>query len=138
MTSSDTSPSHYRSNLRDLEFNLFEVLGLDATKGWYGTALTGHLMAAERDPARLYLVGLGSVRFLLAVGDLLIGWQLLHQAEVATAASAGDARSDAQFYRGKIAAGRFFARTVLPMLSATRAVLSNLDNDVMRLGEAAF
>ncbi|WP_435592245.1 acyl-CoA dehydrogenase [Nocardia sp. bgisy118] len=103
-------------------------------------ALTGHLMAAQQDPAQLYLIGLGSVRFLLAVGDLLIGWQLLHQAEIAAAAlaGAGTAGPDVPFYRGKIAAARFFARTVLPMLSATRAVLSNLDGDVMKLGEAAF
>ncbi|WP_278266260.1 acyl-CoA dehydrogenase C-terminal domain-containing protein, partial [Nocardia sp. AG03] len=36
--------------------------------------LTGHLMGAQEQPTELYKVGLGSVRFLMAVGDLFIGW----------------------------------------------------------------
>ncbi|HLS77589.1 MAG TPA: acyl-CoA dehydrogenase [Nocardia sp.] len=98
--------------------------------------LTGHLMGAQENPQELYKVGLGSVRFLLAVGDLLIGWQLLRQAEVAIAAQ--DAGSDEPFYQGKVATAQFFARNVLPELTATRAILSNLDNDIMELDEAAF
>ncbi|MEV0341059.1 acyl-CoA dehydrogenase [Nocardia sp. NPDC050713] len=101
--------------------------------------LTGHLMGAQEQPAELYKVGLGSVRFLLAVGDLLIGWQLLRQAEVAIAAlDAGATGSDVAFYNGKIGVAQFFARNVLPELTATRAILSNLDNDIMELDEAAF
>ncbi|WP_054815462.1 acyl-CoA dehydrogenase [Nocardia arizonensis] len=101
--------------------------------------LTGHLMASQEDSAELYKVGLGSVRFLLAVGDLLIGWQLLRQAEVAIAALDGGATgADEAFYTGKVGVAQFFARNVLPELTATRAILSNLDNDIMELDEAAF
>jgi alkylation response protein AidB-like acyl-CoA dehydrogenase len=101
--------------------------------------LTGHLMGAQEQPSELYKVGLGSVRFLLSVGDLLIGWQLLRQAEVAIAAlDNGATGADEAFYNGKIAVAQFFARNVLPELTATRAVLSNLDNDIMELDEAAF
>ncbi|WP_067836031.1 acyl-CoA dehydrogenase [Nocardia lijiangensis] len=101
--------------------------------------LTGHLMGAQEQPAELYKVGLGSVRFLLSVGDLLIGWQLLRQAEVAIAAlDAGASGSDVAFYNGKIGVAQFFARNVLPELTATRAILANLDNDIMELDEAAF
>ncbi|MEV6393070.1 acyl-CoA dehydrogenase [Nocardia xishanensis] len=101
--------------------------------------LTGHLMGAQEQPTELYKVGLGSVRFLLSVGDLLIGWQLLRQAEVAIAAlDAGASGSDVAFYNGKIGVAQFFARNVLPELTATRAVLANLDNDIMELDEAAF
>ncbi|TQM29881.1 acyl-CoA dehydrogenase [Nocardia bhagyanarayanae] len=101
--------------------------------------LTGHLMGAQEQPSELYKVGLGSVRFLLAVGDLLIGWQLLRQAEVAIAAlDAGATGSDVAFYNGKIGVAQFFARNVLPELTATRAILANLDNDIMELDEAAF
>jgi len=99
-------------------------------------SLTGHLMAAQQDPAELYKVGLGSVRFLLAVGDLLIGWQLLTHAEIAIKAL--DSGSTEPFYQGKIATAQFFARNVLPELTATRAVLSALDNEIMELDEAAF
>lgn len=98
--------------------------------------LTGHLMGAQQDAKELYKVGLGSVRFLLSVGDLLIGWQLLRQAEVAIAAQ--DAGSEDAFYQGKIATAQFFARNILPELTATRAILANLDNDIMELDEAAF
>ncbi|MET9488881.1 acyl-CoA dehydrogenase [Nocardia sp. NPDC006630] len=98
--------------------------------------LTGHLMGAQQDPKELYKVGLGSVRFLMSVGDLLIGWQLLQQAEVAIRAL--DNGSTEAFYTGKIATAQFFARNILPELTATRTVLSNLDNDIMELDEAAF
>ncbi|MGN2635355.1 acyl-CoA dehydrogenase [Nocardia takedensis] len=101
--------------------------------------LTGHLMAAQEDSGELYKVGLGSVRFLLSVGDLLIGWQLLRQAEVAIAAlDNGATGADANFYTGKVAVAQFFARNILPELTATRAILATLDNDIMELDEAAF
>ncbi|WP_225732715.1 acyl-CoA dehydrogenase C-terminal domain-containing protein, partial [Nocardia sp. JCM 34519] len=99
-------------------------------------SLTGHLMGAQQDSKELYKVGLGSVRFLLAVGDLLIGWQLLRGAEVAIKAL--DNGATEAFYHGKVAVAQFFARNVLPELTATRAVLANLDNDIMELDEAAF
>ncbi|RJO76624.1 acyl-CoA dehydrogenase [Nocardia panacis] len=102
-------------------------------------SLTGYLMAGQQDPTELYKVGLGSVRLLLAVGDLLIAWRLLAQAEVAAAALAEGAREqDRAFYSGKVAVASFFAKNVLPGLSATKAVLAALDNDIMRLDEAAF
>ncbi|MFI5500036.1 acyl-CoA dehydrogenase [Nocardia asteroides] len=101
--------------------------------------LTGHLMGAQEQPTELYKVGLGSVRFLMAVGDLFIGWQLLQQAEIALAAlDNGATGSDVAFYTGKVASAQFFARNVLPELTATRAILANLDNDIMDLDEAAF
>ncbi|MFE3441430.1 acyl-CoA dehydrogenase [Nocardia sp. NPDC059180] len=101
--------------------------------------LTGHLMGAQEQPSELYKVGLGSVRFLLAVGDLLIGWQLLRHAEVAGAKlDEGVTGADESFYTGKVAVAQFFARNVLPELTSTRAVLANLDNDIMELDEASF
>ncbi|MEU4809418.1 acyl-CoA dehydrogenase [Nocardia fluminea] len=101
--------------------------------------LTGHLMGAQEQPTELYKVGLGSVRFLMAVGDLFIGWMLLNQAEIALAAlDNGATGSDVAFYTGKVASAQFFARNVLPELTATRAILANLDNDIMELDEAAF
>ncbi|PXX54877.1 hypothetical protein DFR70_12218 [Nocardia tenerifensis] len=120
---------------------------LEDVQGMVAT-LTGHLMAAERDPKELYKIGLGSVRFLMSVGDLLIGWQLLQQAEIAIEAldnagssdsrAVGEADSSQAFYTGKIATAQFFARNILPELTTTRTVLSNLDNDIMELDEAAF
>jgi len=101
--------------------------------------LTGYLMAAQEERASLYKVGLGSVRFLMAVGDLLIGWLLQRQAAVAIEKlDAGVTGADRDFYEGKVAVASFFAKNFLPLLTGTRSVLANLDNEVMEVSEAAF
>ncbi len=101
--------------------------------------LTGYLMAAQQDVTSLYKVGLGSVRFLMSVGDLVIGWLLQRQAAVAVEAlDAGAAGSERSFYEGKVAVAAFFARNFLPLLTSTREVIETLDNDIMELDEAAF
>ncbi|MEV0032250.1 acyl-CoA dehydrogenase [Nocardia sp. NPDC050793] len=101
--------------------------------------LTQHLLDAEENPAELYKVGLESVRFLLAVGDLLVGWRLLVAAEIAiTVLDSSDSGADRAFYEGKLAVASFFAKTVLPRLSADWAVLSEIDASIMELDEAAF
>ncbi|MGH3971485.1 MAG: acyl-CoA dehydrogenase [Mycobacterium sp.] len=116
-----------------------ELLGnaLDDIKAMTAT-LTGYLMAAAQQPTEIHKVGLVSVRFLLAVGDLLIGWRLLAQADVARAAMAGASPPDREFYQGKIATAEFFAKNMLPNLTALRGIIESLDDDVMRLPEAAF
>jgi len=111
---------------------LQDVQGMAAT-------LTGYLMAAQVNPTELYKVGLGSVRFLMSVGDLIIGWLLQQQAAVAIEAlDAGASGDDRAFYEGKIAVASFFAKNVLPLLTSTRQVIDTLDNEVMELDEAAF
>jgi alkylation response protein AidB-like acyl-CoA dehydrogenase len=91
------------------------------------------------DPANLYLVGQNTSRLLLAAGDLVVGWLLLREAEVALAALDREPTpADRDFYAGKVAAARFFARTVLPRISADRAVAEGVDNALMDLPEAAF
>ena len=111
---------------------LQDVQGMAAT-------LTGYLMAAQENPTELYKVGLGSVRFLMSVGDLIIGWLLQQQAAVAIEAlDAGASGDDRAFYEGKIAVASFFAKNVLPLLTSTRQVIDTLDNEVMELDEAAF
>jgi len=111
---------------------LADVQGMAAT-------LTGYLMAAQQDQASIYKVGLGSVRFLMSVGDLVLGWLLARQAAVAIEKlDAGAKAADKSFYEGKIATASFFARNFLPLLTSTRSVLENIDNDVMELDEAAF
>ncbi|WP_063060243.1 acyl-CoA dehydrogenase [Nocardia sienata] len=101
-------------------------------------SLTGYAVAARSEPTELYKVGLGSVRFLLAVGDLLIGWRLLVQAEVATAALAAADERDRPFYTGKIGVASFFAKNVLPTLTATKEIIAAIDTDIMNMPEAAF
>ena len=100
--------------------------------------LTGYLMAAQEQPEQLYKVGLASVRFLLAVGDLLIGWRLLVGAQVAQAALDTTSDRDRAFYEGKVAVAKFFAHNMLPLLTAVREVLESVDGDVMQLDNDAF
>jgi len=92
------------------------------------------------DPANVYKVGQNTTRLLLACTDLLVGWLLLRQAEVASAALSGSDVSvrDHSFYEGKVAAARFFATTVLPRISAERAVAEATDIPLMTLDEAAL
>ncbi|CCQ13745.1 Acyl-CoA dehydrogenase [Rhodococcus sp. AW25M09] len=103
------------------------------------TSMTQHLMGAQDQPTELYKVGLASVRFLMGFGDLLIGWLLLRQSEIAISALDNGAEGkDKAFYEGKIAVASFFAKNILPQLTSTRAILTNIDNDIMELDEAAF
>ncbi|MDR7168159.1 alkylation response protein AidB-like acyl-CoA dehydrogenase [Nocardia kruczakiae] len=103
------------------------------------TALTGYLVAAAQTPEEIYKVGLGSVRFLHAVGDLVIGWRLLAQAQIAQAALAGQpSEKDRLFYTGKVGVASWFAKNQLPLLSGVRAVVENLDTDIMQMEEGAF
>jgi alkylation response protein AidB-like acyl-CoA dehydrogenase len=101
--------------------------------------LTGYLMGAQEDSTQLYKVGLGSVDFLMAVGDLVIGWLLLDHAEIAQRAlDAGASGSDKAFYEGKVAVARFFATSMLPRLSAVRESIAGVDVRLMELAEASF
>jgi alkylation response protein AidB-like acyl-CoA dehydrogenase len=103
-------------------------------------AMVGFTMAAAEQPAEIYKVGLNSVRLLLALGDLVIGWLLLTHAEVAQRRldeiPAG--HPDRDFYAGKLAAARFFAATVLPRLATERAITEETTLDLMDLPETAF
>lgn len=113
--------------------------------------LVGQLMAADPrtdgDITNIYRVGQNTTRLLLATGDLVIGWLLLQQAEIArghlqdgTSGVDGGPLSSADraFYEGKVAAARFFARQILPRLSAERQIAEATDNALMDLSEDAF
>ncbi len=97
------------------------------------------MAGANADVRNLYKVGQNTTRLLMAAGDAIIGWLLMRQAEVATAKLAGGVGgADVDFYTGKVAAARFFARNVLPRLSAERAIAEGVDNALMDVPESAF
>ena len=100
--------------------------------------MTADVLASPSDPSAMYAVGLNTTRFLLALGDLVVGWLLLRQAEVALEALGADAGRDAAFYEGKVAAASFFARTVLPRLAAERTAAALRDPALMDLPVEAF
>ena len=111
---------------------------LEDVQGMLG-ALVGYLTSAQEDPASLYKVGQHTVRLLMATGDLIIGWLLQRHAEVAIAKLDGEVSTkDKAFYEGKLAVASFFARNVLPELSAGRKIVEAADNSLMELDEGAF
>jgi alkylation response protein AidB-like acyl-CoA dehydrogenase len=108
--------------------------------GAIGAAMFGQLMSAQEDPTNVYKVGQNTTRLLLSAGDVLVGYLLLRQAAVALTKldANGVSAADRAFYEGKPAAARFFATTVLPELSARRAVAEAMDNALMDVPEASF
>jgi alkylation response protein AidB-like acyl-CoA dehydrogenase len=121
-----------------------ELLGralddVQAIVGAMVAALTASDSMHGGDPANIYKVGQNTSRLLLCTGDLVVGWLLLRQAEVAQRALGGEiVAADRHFYTGKVAAARFFARTVLPKISAERVVAESTDNALMEVPEDAF
>ncbi|GAB2737985.1 acyl-CoA dehydrogenase [Kitasatospora kifunensis] len=97
------------------------------------------LSAVEQDVKNMHKVGLNTTRLLLVCGDVVVGWLLLRQAVVAQAKiEAGATGKDLAFYQGKLAGARFFARNILPTISAQRLIAEGIDLDVMELAEDAF
>ncbi|GAA1126873.1 acyl-CoA dehydrogenase [Nocardioides aquiterrae] len=105
-------------------------------------AIVGHLinelMSAQDEVRNIYKVGLNTSRLLMVLGDVVCAWLLLRQAEVALEKLGGDPGKDQAFYEGKVAAAQFFARNVLPKLSAERAIAEGVDLELMDLDESAF
>jgi alkylation response protein AidB-like acyl-CoA dehydrogenase len=104
---------------------------LDTMAGW--------TLGSLENPQEIYLVGLNTTRALMALGDLVIGWLLCRQAEVALTKLGGEvSQADRAFYTGKVAAAQFFCTTVLPRLAAERAITEATTGDLMDLPEEAF
>ncbi|WP_163512518.1 acyl-CoA dehydrogenase [Fodinicola acaciae] len=113
--------------------------GLAAVQGMLGT-MVGHLMSAQEDVRNVYKVGLNTSRFLLSLVDLVVGWLLVRQAEVALAAldRGGLKPADEAFYTGKLAAAKFYTETVLPELAARKVIVDSTGLDLMDVPEEAF
>ena len=109
------------------------------------SAMAGYAAASLERPAEVYRAGLNTTALLMALGDLVIGWLLARQAEVALAALDGAAPGpadlsdqDRAFYQGKLAISRFFAQTVLPRLAVERRVAEETTLEPMELPGEAF
>ena len=100
--------------------------------------MVGHAMGSAEDSRELYKVGLNSVRLLFAFGDVVLGWLLLRQAEIALNSIDGADDEDKNFYTGKIAAARFFAEQFLPRVEAELKIAQNVNLGVMEVPEEAF
>ena len=116
--------------------------GLEDTQAIVG-ALINDLMSADPkaeggNVQNIYKVGLNTSRLLMVLGDIVCSWLLLRQAEIALEKLDGEPGKDKSFYEGKVAAAQFFARTILPKISAERAIAEATDLSIMELDESAF
>ena len=123
-----------------------ELLGkaLEDVQGIVGS-MVGELMKSDPrqeggDVTNIYKVGQNTSRLLLAAGDLVVGWLLLRQAEVARPRS-----TPAAVRAGTSASTRARSRprssspgTVLPKLAAERQIAEATDNALMDVPEDAF
>ncbi|GAA0949194.1 acyl-CoA dehydrogenase [Actinocorallia libanotica] len=108
------------------------------TEGVLGAMVNAALGSME-NPKEIYKVGLNTTRLLMALGDTVVAWLLLRQAEVALNKLGGEvSEADRDFYTGKVAAAQFFAANVLPRIASDRVMAENTTLDVMELPESAF
>ncbi|HSJ99742.1 MAG TPA: acyl-CoA dehydrogenase [Kofleriaceae bacterium] len=86
----------------------------------------------------VYHAGLQGNRILFALAELVIGWRLAVGAQVAHGKLAGAAGDEKAFYRGKLAAARWYAKNVLPGLALTRKLIEASDLDLMELPDESW
>src|SRR3954468_5626805 len=102
-------------------------------------AMVAQLTESMEDVRNIYKVGLNTSRLLLSLGDLVVGWLLLRQAEIALLKlTEGATDRDKAFYEGKVVAAKFFAQTRFPLLGAERVVVEGSNLELMDLDETAF
>jgi hypothetical protein len=100
--------------------------------------LVTHAMASQEKPDEIYKCGLNTTRLLMSVGDVIISWLLLRQADIAASRIDSATGKDKDFFQGKIAASRYFVHNFLPLISATRAIVEREDGEIMGVPESAF
>ncbi len=100
--------------------------------------LITHAMASQEKPDEIYKCGLNTTRLLMSVGDVIISWLLLRQADIAATKIGSASGKDRDFYEGKIAASRYFVHNFLPLITATRAIVEREDGEIMAVSENAF
>ena len=86
----------------------------------------------------VYHVGFQGNRILFALAELVIGWRLAVSAQVAHGKVGSATGEDKAFYRGKLAAARFYAKNVLPGLALTRKLIEAGDLELMELPDDSW
>ncbi len=110
---------------------------LETVNSMIGT-MVGYAMESQENPEEIYKTGLNTTRVLMSVGEIIIAWLLLRQADIATAKLPTATGKDKDFYTGKLASAKFFVRTVLPHLRAELKIIASEDGAIMNLPEGAY
>ena len=98
---------------------------------------TSESVAAAAAKGQLSAALANSVAYLDMTGHTVVAWTWLRMALVASRALA-EGRGEADYYRGKISACRYFFTYELPKTQAQAALLCQLDTTCLDLDEAAF
>jgi hypothetical protein len=83
----------------------------------------------------VYHVGMQGNRILFALAELVIGWRLAVNASIALAKLPAASGDDVAFYKGKLAASRFYAKQVLPGIALARKLVEQGDIELMELSD---
>ncbi|MCW8196783.1 acyl-CoA dehydrogenase [Proteobacteria bacterium 005FR1] len=100
------------------------------------SATTEHLTSAASEDIKLATAN--STVYLNAFGHVVVAWQWLKQALAANRGLAAAQGDDQDFYRGKLAACRYFYRYELPQIHTQLALLDQLDDTCLNMPEASF
>jgi alkylation response protein AidB-like acyl-CoA dehydrogenase len=115
---------------------------LDAEKAALGAALADvqGIMAAMLGKLgqSVYHVGMQGNRILFVLAEIVIGWRLAVGAQVALGRFGGADEADKAFYRGKLAASRFYAKNVLPGIALARKLIEAGDLELMELPDDSW
>ena len=97
------------------------------------TALAGAAMKGQVD---LFLAN--AAYYLDMLGQIVLAWLGLQQAQVAQRVLAGAAASDRDFYEGKLYACRYFFRYELPRAQRSAELLQRMDDTTLTVPLTAF
>ncbi len=127
----DTCDPALREHAERLRTALDDVQAITAT-------LSGYLMSAAEKPTEIYKVGLASVRFLLAVGDLSSAGGCSCKPRRACRAPRLTARRRRGLLPGQDRDGGVLRQEHASNMTAVRGIIESLDDEVMQLPEKAF
>jgi alkylation response protein AidB-like acyl-CoA dehydrogenase len=100
------------------------------------SATTEHLTGVANENIKLATAN--STVYLNAFGHVVVAWLWLKQALAANRGLATAQGDDQDFYRGKLAACRYFYRYELPQVHTNLALLDQLDDTCLSMPEASF
>lgn len=88
----------------------------------------------------IYLIGLQASNFLFSLSEFVLSYLLLEQALVAKRSleSIPETHPDAQFYRGKIAAARFYIKNSLPDVFKRERLMEIKDTSALEIPDDSF
>jgi butyryl-CoA dehydrogenase len=110
----------------------------------HADALEQAWQALEQTTQKLYAVGdmnktlANASTYLEACGHIVVAWIWLQQALLAAASLQSQPHGDADFYRGKLQACRYFFRWELPKIGPQLELLASIDTTTLDMQDAWF